>query len=99
MSKTSPSTSSPEIRDQIRVAMKDLVRKRGPDKTICPSTVAREVREEDWRPLLPIVREIAVQLVDEGQIQVTQRGEPVSPDASGPIRIGLSSTEGGEEYV
>lgn len=77
-------------RSEIRSTMLRVLRERGPDKTACPSAVAREIREDGWRELLPLVRDVARELVAEDRVNVTQGGRPVSPtDASGPIRIGI----------
>jgi hypothetical protein len=64
---------------------------RGPGRTICPSEVARSLMgDEDFRPLMPHVREAAAELAGRGEIAVTQRGEPVDALAArGPIRLGL----------
>ena len=65
------------------------VKDRGAGKTICPSEVARAFAE-DWRPLMPKVRDVAADLLARGEIAVTQRGAPVDPlTATGPIRLGL----------
>ena len=65
------------------------VKDRGAGKTICPSEVARAF-SEDWRPLMPEVRDVAADLLARGEIAVTQRGAPVDPlTAAGPIRLGL----------
>lgn len=67
-----------------------ILDERGPKKTACPSTIAKEVSETSWDQLMPVVREVAKKLADEDQIQVTQQGEPVDPvDATGPIRLGI----------
>ena len=53
--------------------------------TFCPSEVARGLAA-DWRPLMPLVREVAAQMP---QIIATQKGRPVDPvTATGPIRLG-----------
>ena len=68
-----------------------ILEERGPTKTACPSTIAKEVSGTGWEQLMPVVREVAKQLASEGQVQVTQRGEPVDPvDVTGPIRIGIT---------
>ena len=55
--------------------------------TVCPSEVARAL-SDDWRPLMPVVREAAARLVTEGKVEVTQGGEVVDlATARGPIRI------------
>lgn len=67
-----------------------LVADRGPGRSVCPSEVARRIRPDDWRPLMPDVRRVAGQLADEGKIRVTQRGSAVDPEtARGPIRLTL----------
>ncbi|MCW2831787.1 MAG: hypothetical protein JWP31_2479 [Aeromicrobium sp.] len=64
---------------------------RADTSTICPSEVAREVRPDDWRPLMEPVREAARRLVEQGRVEITQHGVAVDPAAvRGPIRIRLS---------
>lgn len=59
-------------------------------RTICPSDVARVVGGERWRTAMPLVRAVAQELVETGDLLVTQRGEPVSlQTARGPVRLGL----------
>ncbi|MBE9112441.1 DUF3253 domain-containing protein [Nodosilinea sp. LEGE 07298] len=80
-------TTSPE---RIRAALLDLVAQRGPNKTICPSEVARALSAEHWRTLMPAVRKIGCELVFEGRIVATQKGQVVDPKtARGPIRYRL----------
>ena len=56
--------------------------------TMCPSEVARAIAPDDWRPLMPVVREAAASLVASGEIEVTQGGEVVDlATARGPIRL------------
>ncbi|MEO1016665.1 MAG: DUF3253 domain-containing protein [Pseudomonadota bacterium] len=72
------------IADKIR----ELTWARGPDKTICPSEVARDLAPENWRELMPAVRETAATLVDAGEMAVAQKGRIVDPrEAKGPIRL------------
>jgi hypothetical protein len=55
--------------------------------TFCPSEVARALAD-DWREMMPRVREVGAQLVDEGLLQCTQRGVLVHPiTARGAIRF------------
>ena len=54
---------------------------RSPDGTICPSDAARSIGGSSWRDLVPDVRERARQLARDGRVQVTQKGEPLDPDA------------------
>lgn len=78
--------------DTIEAKILELCRARGPDKTICPSEVARALGgdETDWRERMPAVRDAAGRLAEEGVIEVTQKGKPVDANgAKGPIRLGL----------
>lgn len=59
--------------------------------TVCPSEVSRAVAgdaTEDWRDLMPLVRERAEGLVRRGQIEICQKGVRVEPgEYRGPIRL------------
>jgi hypothetical protein len=68
-----------------------LLARRDPGKTICPSDAARALGGDDgFRPLMPLVREAAAQLVARGELEVTQSGEVVDLAAArGPIRLRL----------
>lgn len=60
---------------------------RGPDKSICPSDVARSLADE-WRPLMHLVRQVAVTLAASGQIDILRKGKPIDPAAMhGVIRL------------
>ena len=60
-------------------------------KTVCPSEVARALAPNDWRPLMPRVREAAARLAEDGEIVATQRGVVVNAEnAHGPIRLRLA---------
>ncbi|GMA31396.1 DUF3253 domain-containing protein [Litorihabitans aurantiacus] len=72
---------------RIEAAIRTLADARAP-RTTCPSDVARVVDGERWRSLMPLVREVAERLVCDGEIVVTQKGEPVDTPWRGPIRIG-----------
>jgi hypothetical protein len=78
-------------RADARAAILDLLAQRDPGKTICPSDAARALGGDDgFRPLMGLVRDAARELVGEGRIDVTQRGEPVDLDAArGAIRLRL----------
>lgn len=71
-------------------AILELLDRRAPGKTICPSEAARALAGEDFRPLMPLVREAAQTLVDAGTVEVVQGGNPiVLKEARGPIRLRL----------
>ena len=72
-------------------AILDLLAARDPGKTICPSDAARALGGDDgFRPLMPLVREVAQTLVAAGRLEVTQSGRPVDiRTARGAIRLRL----------
>ncbi|MFD4233412.1 DUF3253 domain-containing protein [Streptomyces sp. NPDC058542] len=76
---------------RLEQAILDLLKRRGPNATICPSDAARAVYRGDddgWRSLMEPARQAARRLVGAGRVEITQGGRPVAPDeARGPIRI------------
>ncbi|MGW7317637.1 DUF3253 domain-containing protein [Streptomyces sp. NPDC054854] len=72
-------------------AILELLERRGPTSSICPSDAARAVYEGDddgWRALMEPARRAARRLVTAGEVEITQGGRPVDPTvARGPIRI------------
>ncbi|WP_395367122.1 DUF3253 domain-containing protein [Streptomyces sp. YH02] len=68
-----------------------LLQCRAPGASICPSDAAHAAYQEDgdgWRALMEPARVAARHLVEEGEVEITQRGHPVAPGkARGPIRI------------
>ncbi|WP_372790305.1 DUF3253 domain-containing protein [Paraconexibacter sp.] len=87
---------TPDDHTAARRAILELLARRDPDLTICPSEAARVVADgADFRPLMPVVREAAKALVQEGRIEVTQGGESVDLDvARGPIRLRAVGADG-----
>lgn len=72
--------------DAIRAKILAFAKERA-GKTFCPSEVARALSEE-WRPMMPHVREAASLLVEEGRVRCTQHGRASEPTrARGPIRL------------
>ncbi|MEU9298222.1 DUF3253 domain-containing protein [Streptomyces sp. NPDC048266] len=69
----------------------ELLERRGPTASICPSDAARAAYRGDddgWRALMEPTRRAARRLVTAGEVEITQGGRPVEPiDARGPIRI------------
>jgi hypothetical protein len=74
---------------RVRAAILALARHRGPASSICPSDAARAVGGDGWRELSAQSRAIALELADDGEVEITQRGAVVDPNRSlrGPIRI------------
>lgn len=72
-------------------AIVELLERRGPTGSICPSDAARAVYSQDddgWRALMEPARRAARRLVAAGRAEITQGGRPVRPDrARGPIRV------------
>jgi hypothetical protein len=81
----------PPVRSEqarLRAVILELLERRAPGKTICPSDAARALAGSDFRPLMATARAAAAELVATGEIEVTQRGEVVDiADARGPIRL------------
>jgi uncharacterized protein DUF3253 len=77
------------VNQELRAVILQLARERGPAKTICPSDAARAVGGEGWRDLMDDARDAARKLAKAGEVEITQRGEVLDPDATwrGPIRI------------
>jgi hypothetical protein len=72
-----------------RARILELLKMRGPDKTICPSELL--TGEDKQNPaLMERVRASARALVEERLIEMTQHGSVVDPSiAKGPIRLRL----------
>lgn len=77
------------VGENLRAAMLRMARERGPAKTICPSDAARAVGGDGWRDLMDDAREAARELARVGEVEITQKGEVLDPDAAwrGPVRI------------
>jgi hypothetical protein len=78
-----------DVEQRLRETILAMARERAPDKTICPSDAARAVGGDAWRDLMDDARDIARRLAKNGDVEITQRGEVLDPDATwrGPIRI------------
>ena len=81
---------SADRRDAER-SIRDLLARRDPGKTICPSDAARDLGGDDgFRELMPLVRDAARAMVACGELEVTQSGRVVDLDeARGAIRLRL----------
>ena len=78
-------------RAEIAAEITRQAKARGAGKTICPSEVARALAD-DWREMMPQVRDVAGEMAAEGEIAVTQGGDAVEiGEAKGPVRLGLPS--------
>lgn len=72
--------------ERIRAKILDLALRRGRERSLCPSEVAKALAE-DWRPLMPEVRAVAAAMPE---IVATQSGiEVEATQARGAIRLRL----------
>lgn len=82
----------------MEAAIRDLLATRAATATICPSAAARRVatergsaEQEALRSLMEPARMAARRLVDQGEVEIVQRGRVVDPStAKGPLRIRLA---------
>lgn len=79
--------------NRIEAELLQTVAARGPEKTACPSEVARAIgggHPDQWGPLMQPVRKVAVRLANEGRLIITRKGKPVDPnDFRGVYRVGM----------
>ena len=69
-----------------------MATQRAPDKTVCPSEIARALFPVNWRKHMDEVRASAIDLQREGKVTITQKGEPVDVEhIKGPVRIKLAN--------
>jgi hypothetical protein len=84
---------NPDLRQAItRIDAEILsqVAARGPDKTICPSEVARAL-DPEWQKLSSAVRRAAIRLAEAGQIDILRKGKRVEPaGVKGVIRLRIA---------
>jgi len=78
--------------EAITAAILRIAAERGPEKSLCPTDVARAVSTENWRPLLSAVRKVAADLARQGKIEILRKGKPINPDdMRGVIRLRATS--------
>lgn len=79
--------------DEIKTSIFRLLTERGQGKTICPSEAARDIAGKDekkWRLLMKPIKQVAVALALENEIQITRKRKPVDPLAfKGIYRLSL----------
>ncbi|OZD43122.1 S-adenosylmethionine tRNA ribosyltransferase [Rhodococcus sp. 06-1477-1B] len=69
-------------------SIRELLAARAAGKTICPSEAARAIGGDQWRDLMQPARDAARELVELGEVEVTQKGDVVDvTTARGPVRI------------
>jgi hypothetical protein len=90
VSRAGESGSLNDVSEQrLRAVILRMARERGPSKSICPSDAARAVGGDDWRDLMDRARDVARDLAKAGDVEITQGGDVLDPDATwrGPIRV------------
>jgi len=75
-------------RQRLKSAMRALAEDRAPGGSTCPSDTARAVAQ-NWRDLMPQAREVAREVANAGDVEITQRGQVLDADGDwpGPVRI------------
>jgi hypothetical protein len=81
--------------DAIRAEIVRQCAARAPNRSICPSEVARALWPAEWREHMDEVRGVGTQLACAAEIQITQRGSVRDPhdEIRGAIRYRLPKTE------
>jgi Protein of unknown function (DUF3253) len=79
----------------VQAAVRAMAQARGTVSSLCPSEVARALDADQWRRLMPVVRQAAAALACAGEVEVLQRGQVQSPRGPwrGPIRIRLAGSQ------
>ena len=61
---------------------------RGPEKSTCPSEIARMLFPDDWRKHMNNIVDGAIELHNQGKVVITQKGIPIDVNHfKGPVRI------------
>lgn len=88
------STPSKEGGDKLTAKILELCAARGPEKSICPSEVARDLEpdEDRWRSLMKPIRRAAARLAEAGRIEILKKGKRIDPaQLRGVIRLRIAS--------
>lgn len=93
---SNPNTVTPVHAGRIEAEILRLAEARGPEKSICPSEVARTL-DPEWRKLSSAVRRAAVRLAEAGRIDILRKGKRVAPaGVKGVIRLRIGRAGGSE---
>jgi hypothetical protein len=77
-----------DLEARLRASMLALLAGRAATSTICPSDAARAAGGPGWRDAMPLARDVAARLADDGVVEVRQHGGRVDVrTARGPVRI------------
>ena len=77
-----------DVGARLECIIDELLDRRGPEASICPSEAARALDPEGWRDLMPAARAAAGRLAAARAVEVTQGGQVVDvATATGPVRV------------
>ena len=72
----------------ISTTILSVATQRGPEKSTCPSEIARKLFPDDWRNHMKNVRNVAIDLHNQGKVMITQKGIAIDVNhIKGPVRI------------
>jgi hypothetical protein len=72
----------------ISATILSIASNRGPEKSTCPSEIARMLFPDDWRKHMKNVVDVAIELHNQGKVVITQKGIPIDVNhIKGPVRI------------
>lgn len=91
-SSTCRKTELDEDDRSLEKAIIQMLKKREPDKTICPSEPPRQLFPDNWRDYMERSRCAAGRLWAQDAVDIQKSGESIAPDdITGPIRLGRGS--------
>ncbi|MCX2486165.1 DUF3253 domain-containing protein [Pedobacter sp. MR2016-24] len=72
----------------ISTTILSVATQRGPEKSTCPSEIARKLFPDDWRNHMKNVVDVAIDLHHQGKVMITQKGIAIDVNhIKGPVRI------------
>jgi len=72
----------------ISTTILSVATQRGPEKSTCPSEIARKLFPDDWRNHMKNVVDVTIDLHHQGKVMITQKGIAIDVNhIKGPIRI------------
>lgn len=78
------------LREALKIAIVELLDSRKPGSSICPSEAARLVFGTNWREQMQLVRDVAIEMRSQEQLEICQKGHVIDPlTTKGPIRVRL----------
>ena len=69
---------TPKIEKELRAITLELLREKRGRASIGPADIARRYKPDDWSRWMDTVKEVARRLADEGKLEVTRHGKPIT---------------------